>query len=361
MSEIILVGDIAFNGIISSEPERNKERYAKIVPLLNNTDRLVFANLEVPVKANGERNEFKRIIHYSDSKITEHILRLLNVSCVSLANNHIYDCKMSGLKATINLLDELGIYHTGAGWKEEHIEPIVFVKDKMEVGFIAYVDKSTNPKTEFYPELLINYFDVGNVKQQIAELRPKVDKIICSIHWGVDYSCYPTPDQVKIARELVDSGADIIMGHHPHTLQPYEKYSGSYIFYSLGTFIFGDIHREKGLSSLPLKTKKSIIVCYNSVKNNFYFQGIRLNKLGYVSTLNFDFDKWSKRTLFLNNLRIRFYIINWLIIFKESYFDRLSDLLFGYYRNPVKSIFSSKLLKRIQNIQNEFKRLMRIN
>jgi len=129
---IILLGDIAFTGIISEQPEKNKDRYKELAPILKSAD-LVFTNLEVPVKADGFRNEHKNIIHYSLPVPTRDLLKILNIGCVSLANNHIYDCKMPGLEATINILDDLGIYHTGAGWLPEHIESVIINKGSTSI------------------------------------------------------------------------------------------------------------------------------------------------------------------------------------------------------------------------------------
>ena len=129
-------------------------------------------------------NEFKKSIHFSYHIPTRDLLRMLNVGCVSLANNHVYDCKMSGLEAIINILDGFGIYHTGAGWLPQHIEPVIIHKNGKKLAFLAYVDKSTNPKTENFPELLINYFDVNVAESDIQHIKNTVDKVIVSIHWG---------------------------------------------------------------------------------------------------------------------------------------------------------------------------------
>lgn len=175
---------------------------------------------------------------------TEDLLRMLNIGCVFLANNHIYDFKMPGLQATISMLNELGIYHTGAGWFSDHIDPVIINNTDIRIAFIAYIDKSTNPKTEYFPELLINYFDVDKVLSDNHNISNTVDKLIINIHWGVDYSFYPTPEQIYISRRLVDAGTDVIMGHHPHTIQPYETYYRGLIFYSLGGLTFGDNIKE---------------------------------------------------------------------------------------------------------------------
>ena len=156
MSKIILLGDLAFGGLIGHDPDNNPERFSAVAPILKSAD-LVFANLEIPIKEGIIQNKYKVIVHSSNVEVTKLLLLNLNIRCVSLANNHIYDFTMPGLKATINLLDTLGIYHTGAGWKEEHINPVIISDNETRLAFIAYVDKNTNPCTEQFPELFINF------------------------------------------------------------------------------------------------------------------------------------------------------------------------------------------------------------
>lgn len=346
-----LIGDIVFTGLLNTNSEVNNKRFSEVVPFLSKN--LVFANLEVPVKVDDVQSEYKKSIHYSLIEPTRELLKLLNIGCVSLANNHIYDCKMNGLKATIDLLDELGIYHTGAGWKQEHIEPLIINDDGLKIGFIAYVDKSTNPKTEFFPELRINYFEPEKVKKDIQSIRQKVDKIICSIHWGVDYSYYPTPSQVKIAKELVNSGVDVIMGHHPHTFQPFENYKGASIFYSLGGMTFGDLLINNELVSLYRKTKTSAITDIDFKKSEVSFFPIKELQGNYIEKTSRDYFKWSHKMWIHYKIKNSSAIFRKIYAFKENILDRIYEYFFGYYKNPFKRLFQiknyRKLLKLIKH------------
>jgi len=343
MSEIALIGDIAFNGLISSEPEKNNKRYEEIIPILNQPGNLVFANLEVPVKLDETKNEYKDFIHYSLPVPTADLLKMLNIGCVSLANNHIYDCKMPGLKATIKTLDDLGIYHTGAGWKQEQIEPVIIVQDGQKIAFLAFVDVSTNPKTEDFPELYINYLKPSEVINEIKSLRKKVDKIICSIHWGKDYSNFYTREQKITSHAIIDAGADIIMGHHPHTVQTYEIYNKKLIFYSLGQLCFGDFIREGHLQAIKRKTKKGMII---NVKR---FDPITikviptLEKPGNdIVLLSNNIDLKLNYYAFINNIFLKYRLVKIFVSFKEVFLDRFIEYFFGYYRHPFKNLFLLK-------------------
>ena len=351
--KIFLVGDIAFTGIVSEKPEKNNERYKKVIPLLNSAD-MVIANLEVPVKADETRNEYKNFIHYSLPGPTRNLLKLFNIGCVSLANNHIYDCKMPGLEATIRILDELGVKHTGAGWLAEHIDPVFIGKNGCKIAFLAYIDKSTGPKTEYFPQLRINYFDLEKVISDVRNVRHLADKVIVSIHWGVDYSFYPTPGQIEISKRIVNAGTDIVMGHHPHTLQPYEIHHDGFVFYSLGGLTFGDYAEEgkNDLQALFRKTKQGVIVKYFPGREEVDFISTEELKGNYIRISSRDYRKWSKRAWSFFKLKRTFPILNFLFTTKEKIIDRIHEYFFGYYKNPVLRLF------QFSNI-HKFKKLFR--
>jgi len=349
--KIFVIGDIAFTGLLSYEPQKNPNRFLQVSPVLKDAG-LVFANLEVPVKVLEEKNEYKEFIHYSLPEPTKELLQLLNISCVSLANNHIYDCKMSGLKTTINILDELGVFHTGAGWKQEHVDPVIINISGIKIGFLAYVSKSTNPTTEHFPEVYVNYFDPTKVIQDIYSLKPKVDKLICSIHWGVDYSYYPTKQQVRIAHDLVNAGADIIMGHHPHTLQPYEIYHNGYIFYSLGGLTFGDYIKDgkANMQALFRKTKISVVISYNVIERNLDYISTKELIGNYIKIIHRDYFRWSSFRWRLHKLKNSLLIFKWLFDFHEKVLYRIYEYFFGYYQNPLKRLFQLSNIRKINRL-----------
>ena len=343
------LGDIAFTGILSTNPENNIYRFDRINPILKDSE-INFANLEVPLQVDKSRNEYKNFIHYSLPEPSRELLKMLNIGCVSLANNHIYDCKMSGLKATIEMLDKLGIFYTGAGWKKEHCDPVVIHKEDINIGFLAYVDKCTNPKTENFSELFINYFELNQVKKDVFAIKNKVDKIICSIHWGKDYSFYPTRDQIKVARELIDSGVDIIMGHHPHTLQPFEHYKSGIIFYSLGGLTFGDFMKNGKIQALYRKTKKGVIVKCDLSTMLFDFISTVEKKGNFIQKNKKSFSLWSKKKWILYHLKERNNFSRSIFNFYEKVLYRVYEYFFGYYQKPLSRLFQIKNLKKVKRL-----------
>jgi hypothetical protein len=348
---LTFLGDIAFTGILCTQPELNQNRYAEIIPFLKKSD-LVFANLEVPVKCGGSRNEYKKLIHFSLPVPTEELLRMMNISCVSLANNHVYDYRMPGLRATIELLDQAGIKHTGAGWLKQHLERAIIDYKGKKIAFMAFVDQSTNPGTEKYPELFINYFNTESVVQMIQECRKQVDWVVCSIHWGVDYSYYPTPGQRNDARRMIDAGADVIMGHHPHTIQPFEIYRNKHILYSLGGLTFGDfqIPGTKNMKAIQKKTKKGVIVNWEPDNQIWNFISTLEKKGNFVVITKSDYRSWSNLKWKFFRIRNSSVIVEKLFRFKEKVIDRMVEYFFGYYKNPIRQMFTFSNLRKIKKL-----------
>lgn len=346
---IQLVGDIALTGLYVDDSQNNSKRIAEILPFFQN-DALKFANLEAPIFIENQHNPHKNKIHTTNKNALKDVLIPLNIDAVSLANNHIYDCLEPGLIATIEALDELGIQYTGAGTKPEHIQPLFFEKNGKSIAFMAYVDLSTNPKTESFDTLFINYFEIEKVLNDIQTTREKADIIICSIHWGVDYSYYPTPKQRDIAKLLIDRGASIIMGHHPHTMQPYEKYDDGHILYSLGGLTFGDyVKKNNQYGALYRKTKTGLIATVKE-NNRIEFQNT-FEKIGnYIVPSKMNFTQWNGKKWRIYKLSEKSNLILKIRKFNEKVCYRIYEYFFGYYQNPVKRLFQLGNLRKLKKI-----------
>lgn len=343
--KIALLGDISYNGLICSQPHLNEDRYSEIAPILSVMD-LVIANFESPIRSGPYVNEFKSVHYSTEMSVARALLKNHNIGCVSLANNHIFDYKIDGLRATIQVLDELNISHTGAGWNPSHIEPVLITIGQHKVGFIAYVDVSTNPETEPFEDLYINYLEIEKIKHDISQIRDKVDILICSLHWGEDYSFYPTKQQVEIANDLISSQVDIIMGHHPHTMQPFEKKGDAHIFYSLGGLTYGDDYIEGRLRALKVKTKQAFIPVFSGLKSPPQFIAIRELPGNKIIIEDRDAELWADRKWKITKLQHRYKIVSLWISFEEKVLNRIYEFLWGYYRRGFYEIMNYENLKR---------------
>ena len=346
---IQIVGDIAPTGLYVEQSQNNSKRIENILPYFEN-DFLKIANLETPVFVEKSENPLKNKIHTTNYKALCDILIPLNVNIVSLANNHIFDCTLPGLKATIKILDDLGIKFSGAGYEKKHLEPVLIKHYGKTIAFLAYVDLSTNPKTETFDDLYINYFDLELVKADISKIIHVADEIICSIHWGTDYSHYPTPLQRQQALAIIDFGATIIMGHHSHTIQPFEKYKDGFVFYSLGSLTFGDYKKKDDkYGGLYKKTKIGLIVTIDEFRQ-LQFQ-TTFEKIGnYLVGYNLNYLKWNSKKWKLYNLSRKYRLIMTIRNIKEKIIDRIHEYFFGYYHNPIGRFLQFKNILKIKKI-----------
>lgn len=344
----VLAGDIALHGLISAEPGINGKRFGWLESQLSRYNGTI-ANLEVPVRGE-EKNSAKQAHLFSDPEVTNEILRRLNIVCVSLANNHILDCGREGLRNTIALLDKAGIHHTGAGFKEEHVKPAVFSLGGVRIGFAAYADPSTHPGTETFNDIYFNIFDIKRVIDDLNSVRGRVDIYIISLHWGKDYSFYPEEWQVSTARMLADAGANIIMGHHSHTLQTFETYGSGQIFYGLGSLSFGDFIKNGQTYALFRKTKQSALFVINDrceITEAIPTHELKGNTVirGKVKIL-----KRNGRLVTVSSIRSKSQVINYLVRFNEDVLYRVYEYFFGYYMNPFKRLLQAGNIKKIKRL-----------
>jgi len=359
---VALLGDVALNGLFNKEPEKNRDRFKEVGELLQMTD-LVFANLETPVWGDGTLHHDKKdrmgVLLYSGREVVEEVLPILNISAVSLANNHVYDCMEKGLENTVHCLEALGVMFTGAGCGPALPGPVKIEKNGQVIGFLAYVHESTHPLTGSETGLHINLYNEEAIIAAISELKKACDHVILSLHWGVDYSFYPTRYQREAARRFIDAGADIILGHHPHTVQPHEVYNDRFIFYSLGSFCFGDFVYEGKLRSLKRKTKKTVlpIIGLEPDRAPYMVACPSLKELpgNRVTVRKRSLDRFLATKRLMMTLKHRFKAVDFFTNLKEAFIDRGIEYFFGYYRDPFKQLFDLKNLKKLRYSLRDYK------
>lgn len=178
---------------------------------------------------------------------TKDLFRLskLGINVVSLANNHAWDLGVQSILHTFEELDRLGIKHCGAGRNlEEASAPAVVTVNGKKVAFIAYCDNKSGTcgyipvATESTPG--INAMIERNIHHNITKLKDEYDYLFVMMHWGKEYYFYPTPEVNRLARKMIDWGADAVIGSHSHQIQPTVMYHNKPIIFSLGNFFFPD-------------------------------------------------------------------------------------------------------------------------
>lgn len=253
---LVAVGDIMLGG--SAAPELRREGYdypfVAIGPILGQAD-VLFGNLEGPLTDAGQAAPDKRYIFKSPPAKVAPALAAAGFTVVSLANNHAMDYGVEGLRQTMAALDEVGIGHVGAGMNLEEARRPVFIERRGQtLGFLAY--SLTFPESFWAKRRVAGtaFGHASHVRADVAAAREQADVVVVSFHWGRESTTELRDYQSALAHTAIDSGATVVLGHHPHILQGIERYKGGIIFYSLGNFVFG---------SYSLKATRSIIALVN--------------------------------------------------------------------------------------------------
>jgi poly-gamma-glutamate capsule biosynthesis protein CapA/YwtB (metallophosphatase superfamily) len=210
--------------------------FRKIAPLLGSAD-LTFINLESPFSDRGPYHPDGLIFHAAPDTIAG--LQLSRIAVASTANNHARDCGPHGVAFTAQWLCAHGIQPVGSTLPRG----IVLERNGVRFGFLAYTYDQQNGNWHDLDER-IPLTDPSAAARDIRSLRPRCDVVIVSMHHGIEYMTKPSPAQISFAHAAIDAGATLVIGHHPHVVQPLEKYKEGLIFYSLGNFIFDQFQRQ---------------------------------------------------------------------------------------------------------------------
>lgn len=217
----------AYSGSFDQEYEKNgkdSSYFLKNVKNVFESDDLTIVNLEGPLTSATAHVE--KQFPFKGSKEYANILVDGSIEAVSLANNHSEDYYKQGMNDTKAVLDEKGIGYFG--YETSFVEEVKGIK----IGFLGYRSMSVSMNNEQGRKTIKNAIDDLKMNQE-------VDVVVVYFHWGIEREYYANDDQRNLAKFTIDSGADLVVGAHPHVLQGIEEYNGKQIVYSLGNFCFG--------------------------------------------------------------------------------------------------------------------------
>lgn len=221
-------------------------------------------------------------------------LKDLGIDVLSTANNHCMDKGYSGLESTLNFLDEFGISHTGTSRSKDE-QNTILIKDVngIKIAFLSFTYGTNGITIPSDKKYAVNLIDKDLIKEQIKLAKEQnVDLICVSMHWGIEYKLKQNKTQEDLADFLFENGADIILGSHPHVLEPMEKRTitlndGStkdgFVIYSLGNFMSGQIYAN---------TKSTVILDIQLTKNADH--KITIDSINYIPLYLYDKGENSK-------------------------------------------------------------------
>ena len=284
---LIATGDIIPARVVNIQATKFnnfKWPYEETADILRAAD-IAFVNLETPlIKDCPLVNDGFKFCG-SDKNIEG--LLFSGVDVASLANNHAGNYGLDAINYTVSLLNNNGILATGLNG------PVYKDVRGLKFAFLGYNDIG-------YKQEGISWTDEVKVRSDIAEAKKNADVVIVIFHWGVEYRDQPDNRQRYLGHFTIDAGADLVIGNHPHWIQPVEIYKGKLITYAHGNFVFDQ--------EWSLKTKQGIVGKYTFYDNKLVdveFLPILIENYGQPHFLTGDAKKGILESMKLQSEKLR--------------------------------------------------------
>ena len=242
-TRLILGGDVMLSRYVGRIARGHRDPafpMRDLAPLLQSAD-IAFVNLESPFSDRGAVVEHGMVFKAEPDMIAA--LELAGVDVVSTANNHARDQGSHGVEFTLDWLESHQIAVAGTGTSAEAAHAgVVLDRNGLRFGFLAYTyDQSNGNHSDIDDRVAV--MDLPRMREDVAKLAARADAIIVSMHAGTEYSPKSNAQQVAFAHAAIETGASVVVGHHPHVTQPWERYGEGVIFYSLGNLVFDQFQR----------------------------------------------------------------------------------------------------------------------
>ena len=306
---------------------------------------IIFGNLEFNIGAESlSGNDFSDLNCRGVSQYAE-FLKKAGFTVLNMANNHIFQHGREEFNKTVQLLSSKNILVTGL--KDGTGQSTMIRIGNQTIAFLAW---STRPRQGFACPPPYDEFNEETCYSEIVKAKTYADIVCVSLHWGEEFIEIPSDEERRIARSMIDSGAHIVVGHHPHVIREIEEYRGGLIAYSLGNFIGDMIWNTRTASTgllyteftdglltawkwYPAKIGKDYFPHYDppaseTMVSCYSKKNVRLNnKLNHIS-----YHKLASHAL----NRHRFLTLLHMI---RNFFKYDSEILYGIIRNAIKLRF----------------------
>ena len=248
---IAITGDVMLGRSVNTQLLATSDRF----PFNNTADYLsgfdlTVGNLECVVSALGQPEPGKQFTFEADPRAFAR-LNAAGFDIMSLANNHSGDYGKAAFMDMARALPTYGVTPLGGGANLAAAHaPVIKKVRTTTVGFLAYCEIGPDNFAATATTPGHSWLDPDLMRADIAAARPQVDFLIVFTHWGIEYQPQEDADQQAMARVAIDAGADLVVGAHPHIIQPNDMYNGKPIIYSLGNFVFDEMYGVEALGNV---------------------------------------------------------------------------------------------------------------
>lgn len=261
------VGDILLHDVVYNDARRSDRQFdflpmfTAVKPYIEKAD-VAFANQESVI--GGVEIGLSTYPSFNSPIEIADALAFTGFDVISLANNHALDRGEQALQRSISYWDELGIIRTGAYTSQEDRNTIrTFSKNGITCAVLSYTYGLNGIEVLQKPHL-VNLMQPEQMKQDVEQAKRLADAVIVILHFGTEYETLPNSSQKEVVQFLADLGVSVILGHHPHVLQPPEFVTGkqgnqTFVAYSLGNFLAGQENEDThfgGITEISIKKEK---------------------------------------------------------------------------------------------------------
>lgn len=233
----------------------------------------------------GDNLGFSGFPQFNSPKATLQAIKNAGFDIVSTANNHSLDQGKNGIISTLDKIEEVGLKYIGSS-KTQDKTGLIEERNGIELGFLSYtygLNGLDYLLTREELSYMINLIDEDKIKEDIEDIKDKVDLVVVFIHWGNEYQNEASEFQVSLGHKMVEWGANIIFGSHPHVVQKSEivEYGGkdNFIIYSMGNFLSNQRLETMGNSY----TEDGIMVKIN-IEKNMDTGETNIKEISYIPT-----------------------------------------------------------------------------
>lgn len=288
----IAAGDLMFHddqlkSAYDSESDQYdfNEYFEYVKPYFENAD-LAIANLETTLA--GDRLPYVGYPFFNSPDSVIDAIKKSGIDLVTTTNNHSFDTDLEGLQRTAKTLENHDLDYVGTYYSSPTSRIKMKQINNIDIGILAYTEmindqNNLNMSNEELKEH-INLMDKDSITQDVQEAKDNdADIIIASMHWGVEYDHEPSATQKEYAQFLADEGVDIIIGSHPHVIQPSEELesNNTFVIYSLGNFISNQ--RRETLGDDLSRTEDGLIVQIE-IEKNLEEDNTEITAINYIPT-----------------------------------------------------------------------------